>query len=162
VRTVPSDDPGLVFISEEMQKNSEFIKNEERLQKFLNIINDELLMKYSVPFWSPRYSAHMLMDTSLPAILGYFSTMLFNPNNVSVEASPITTVFELEAGRQLCKLLGFRLEPGTQVHGFGDDPLPEPPWTKGEEEKKIFSWGHVSFPAPRLTFLKVTDGLKHC
>ncbi|KAA8895556.1 pyridoxal phosphate-dependent transferase [Sphaerosporella brunnea] len=135
-----------IFISKAVKKNQEFKKSKKKLKKFLSLVNDKLLMKYSVPFWSPRYSAHMLMDTSMPAILGYFSTMLFNPNNVSVEASPITTVFELEAGRQLCKLMGFRLEPGTKVHGFDEEPekgpAEEPAWTM--EENKIVSWGHIT------------------
>ncbi|OQE32687.1 hypothetical protein PENFLA_c001G03350 [Penicillium flavigenum] len=57
----------------------------------------QLLGEHSVPFWSPRYEAHMGTDLTMPSLLGYFMTMLYNPNNVSLEASPITTVAELKS-----------------------------------------------------------------
>jgi hypothetical protein len=57
------------------------------------------LNKYSVPFFSPRYSAHMCMENSVPGILGYISAMLYNPNNVAFEASPVTTLLEIEVGK---------------------------------------------------------------
>jgi len=47
---------------------------------------------------------------SMPALLGYFMTMLYNPNNVSIEASPLTTVAEMEAGLQLCDLVGYNTD----------------------------------------------------
>jgi hypothetical protein len=70
----------------------------------------QLLGRHSLPFWSPRYAAHMCMDMSMPALLGYFMTMLYNPNNVSIEASPLTTVAEMEAGLQLCDLVGYNTD----------------------------------------------------
>ncbi|KAK0716870.1 pyridoxal phosphate-dependent transferase [Lasiosphaeria miniovina] len=60
-----------------------------------------MLGQHSVPFWSPRYQAHMCTDLSMPALLGYFMTMVYNPNNVTLEASPISTVAEIEVGEQL-------------------------------------------------------------
>lgn len=50
------------------------------------------------------------MDLSTPALLGYFMTMLYNPNNVSIEASPLTTVAEIEVGEDLCKLFGYNVD----------------------------------------------------
>ena len=44
----------------------------------------QLLNEYSVPFSSPRYTAHMSFETSMPAITGWLLTVLFNPNNVSL------------------------------------------------------------------------------
>ncbi|KAI5818181.1 pyridoxal-dependent decarboxylase domain protein [Pyronema omphalodes] len=136
------DDP--VFITNEMTSNEQFAINKGRLDSYLEILNEKLLTKYSIPFWNPRYSAHMTTDISMPAMLGYISTMLFNPNNVSVEASPITTVLEMEAGKQLCKLLGYRLDPGTTYYGFGEPGVPsiENDWDDGEEH--IASWGHIT------------------
>lgn len=51
------------------------------------------------------------MDLSMPAVLGFIMTLLYNPNNVAFEASPITTVVELEVGEDLCKLFGYNLDP---------------------------------------------------
>lgn len=47
----------------------------------------------------------------MPAVLGYFMTVLYNPNNVAFEASPLTTVVELEVGQDLCNLFGYNLDP---------------------------------------------------
>ncbi len=80
-----------------------------------------LLGKHSLPFWSPRYQAHMCMDMSMPALLGYFMTMIYNPNNVALEASPLTTVAEIEVGEQLCKMFGYNIdiEKKDQPVGWG-------------------------------------------
>lgn len=66
-----------------------------------------IMNEHSIPFWSPRYSAHMNMDTTLPGILGYITAMLFNSNNVALESGPITTYLEILVGQQLCEMLGF-------------------------------------------------------
>ena len=54
----------------------------------------------------------MCMDLSMPALLGYFMTMIYNPNNVSIEASPITTVAEMTTGDELCRMFGFNIDSG--------------------------------------------------
>lgn len=64
-------------------------------------------LRGSVPFFSYRYQAHMIWDQTLPAILGYFAAMLYNQNNVALEASPVTTRLEEEVGKDLCRLLGY-------------------------------------------------------
>ena len=100
-----------------------------------------LLGKHSIPFWwvpmssslafdptefsrSPRYQGHMCMDLSMPALLGYFMTMIYNPNNVSIEASPFTTVAEMATGDQLCQMFGYNIDPDNK-----DLPL---------------AWGHIA------------------
>lgn len=60
----------------------------------------------------------------MPALMGYIMTMLYNPNNVSVEASPMTTIAEIRAGEQLCKLFGYK--------------------TEREEASDIVGWGHIT------------------
>lgn len=35
------------------------------------------------------------------------ATMMYNPNNVATEASPLTTEKEREVGRELCYMLGY-------------------------------------------------------
>ena len=84
----------------------------------------KMLGKHSIPFWNPRYQAHMCMDMSMPALLGYFATMLFNPNNVAFEASPFTTQIEVEVGKQLSTMFGYEVNEG--------DPL------------KPSAWGHIT------------------
>ena len=41
-------------------------------------------------------------------------TMIYNPNNVSIEASPLTTVAELEVGDQLCEIFGYNIDDNNQ------------------------------------------------
>lgn len=52
--------------------------NSENIEKLFVFVHgvSPVLYKYSVPFWSPRYNAHMNMDTSMPGIVAYFTTML--------------------------------------------------------------------------------------
>ncbi len=75
----------------------------------LNYELDSLLnkLKAHYPFYSPRYMAHMMSEQTLPSILGYFAGLLYNPNNVTDEAAPITVDLELEFGREIAKMLGF-------------------------------------------------------
>ena len=64
-------------------------------------------LKTDFPFYSPRYIGHMLSEQTLPSILGYFAGMLFNPNNVTDEAAPVTLRLELEVGRLIAEMLGY-------------------------------------------------------
>lgn len=63
------------------------------------------------------------MDLSMPALLGYFMTMLYNPNNVSIEASPLTTVAEMSTGDELCRMFGYNTDP--------------------ENKELPLAWGHI-------------------
>jgi glutamate/tyrosine decarboxylase-like PLP-dependent enzyme/anti-sigma regulatory factor (Ser/Thr protein kinase) len=76
-------------------------------------------LKSEVPFFSPRYIGHMLADVSLPALVGYIATMLYNPNNVAWEASPVTTLIEIQVGRELAGMLGFGTTPEELVATWG-------------------------------------------
>jgi glutamate/tyrosine decarboxylase-like PLP-dependent enzyme len=66
-------------------------------------------LKKSVPFFSMRYQGHMNCDTTLPALVGYFATMLYNPNNVAFEASTATTLLEMWVADDLCRMLGYAI-----------------------------------------------------
>lgn len=48
----------------------------------------------------------MIWDTNVPANLGYIASILWHQNNCIQEASPVTTMYELEAGSDLCEMLG--------------------------------------------------------
>ena len=59
--------------------------------------------------------AHMVADVSMPATLGYLMGLMYNPNNVSAEAGPITHVIEHDVGQQLCNMLGFHTQLGGSI-----------------------------------------------
>ncbi len=64
-------------------------------------------LKLHFPFHSPRYIGHMLSEQTLPSLVGMFAGLLFNPNNVTDEAAPVTVALELEVGRMVSEMLGF-------------------------------------------------------
>jgi hypothetical protein len=94
-----------VVIQPEDQRRPAYEEFVSRFERELFTLLGEL--KAGIPFYSPRYIGHMLADVSLPALVGYIATMLYNPNNVSWEGSPVTTLLEVEVGRDLAKMLGF-------------------------------------------------------
>ncbi|MBX6364941.1 MAG: decarboxylase [Gemmatimonadetes bacterium] len=68
-------------------------------------------LKRGVPFFSGRYKGHMSFEQTIAAQVGYFAAMLYNPNNVAVEGSPVTTRLELEVAAQLGRMIGY--DPAT-------------------------------------------------
>jgi glutamate/tyrosine decarboxylase-like PLP-dependent enzyme/anti-sigma regulatory factor (Ser/Thr protein kinase) len=98
-----------VAIQPEDQRSSAYEEFVRRFERELFTLLGEL--KAGIPFYSPRYIGHMLADVSLPALVGYIATMLYNPNNVSWEGSPVTTLLEVEVGRDLAKMIGFGRTP---------------------------------------------------
>jgi hypothetical protein len=64
-------------------------------------------LKRDVPFFSGRYQGHMVCEPTIAAQVGYFAAMLYNPNNVTREAGPVTTRLELEVADQLARMIGF-------------------------------------------------------
>lgn len=100
--------------------------------------NDELAQKIAemlaglrkhFPFYSPRYLAHMMSDQTMPSVLGYFAGLLYNPNNVTPEAAPVTERWEFEVARDILEMLGYRTppEPGSP-----------------HEARSEFGWAHVT------------------
>ncbi|KAK8120714.1 pyridoxal-dependent decarboxylase conserved domain protein [Apiospora kogelbergensis] len=96
------------FISEKTQQTKAFIQSKDKLKNAVRKASS-IIARASIPFWSPRYQAHMCTDMSMASLLGYFMTMLYNPNNVAIEASPVSTVAEIEVGEQLCQLFGYNI-----------------------------------------------------
>ncbi|HEY9051097.1 MAG TPA: pyridoxal-dependent decarboxylase, partial [Gammaproteobacteria bacterium] len=100
-------------------------------QKAISIIEDELnklltQLKASIPLASYRNLSHMYWDITLPGAVGYFAAMLYNQNNVAAEASPVTTLLEIQVGNDLCEMLGF-------------NPVPE-----SDVDEPIIPWGHIT------------------
>lgn len=100
--------------------------------------NDDLFQQISemlagfrrhFPVYSPRYNAHMIGDPTIPAVLGYFAGLLYNPNNVTPEAAPVTVEWELEVGADILRMLGYQAPPKHAPPGG---------------VKTEFGWAHVT------------------
>lgn len=104
-RNYHPDDP--THITEEIKQSPEYLDALGQLKDSYH----ELLafLKKSVPFFSMRYQGHMNWDLTMPGMLGYFATMLYNPNNVAFEGSTATTLIELMVGDDLCRMLGYTI-----------------------------------------------------
>jgi len=94
----------------------------DQTDKFLTRLQE------SAPAFSYRYIGHMVWDINLPSIIGYFAAMLYNQNNVAAEASPVTTILEIEVGKDLCKMLGYKKET----------------ITNNSKSMEIEPWGHIT------------------
>jgi glutamate/tyrosine decarboxylase-like PLP-dependent enzyme len=95
-----------------------------RIEEFRDRFDDRLLellarLKCDFPFYSPRYAAHMLAEQTLPGIAGYFAAMLYNPNNVSSDAAPVTVRLELEASQLIARMLGYGPQSWAHLTGGG-------------------------------------------
>ncbi|KAF4999003.1 hypothetical protein FGRMN_2802 [Fusarium graminum] len=106
------------FISKEYRRSAVFLKARSDLRLATEKVA-QLLGEHSAPFWSPRYEGHMCTDLTMSSLLGYFMTMLYNPNNVALEVSPMTTLVELRVGQQLCKLFGYNIDEQNPPSGWG-------------------------------------------
>jgi len=90
---------------------------------FSDALNELLArLKGDCPFHSPRYIAHMIAEQSLPSIAGQIAALLYNPNNVSSEAAPVTVQLENESIQMICGMLGF--EESGWGHLTGGEPWP--------------------------------------
>jgi len=111
----PSDE---ILITESLRRDQ--LEFRDRLAQQV----DEMLagLRAHFPFYSPRYNAHMLSDQTMPSVLGYFAGLLYNPNNVTPESSPVTLRWEFEVASDILKMLGYQTppEPGrTTKEEFG-------------------------------------------
>lgn len=103
------------YITEDIKKSLEYSTQIEYLKKVRKELSDRL--EGCVPFYTPRYQAHMLWDTVIPGDVGYITAMLHNQNNVATEASPVTCELEQEVGMDLCNLLGFQADKNQEPWG---------------------------------------------
>ena len=76
-------------------------------------------LKRSVPFFHPRYLGHMVSDLLMPGLIAQLVTTLYNPNNIVEEVAPVTVQLELEVGRQLCRMVGYPVDPTQKPCALG-------------------------------------------
>lgn len=89
--------------------NRERLKTHDAWLETLHSEIDQILnqLKAHFPIYSPRYNAHMVSEQTFPSVVGYFAAMLYNPNNVTEEAAPITLALEIEVGKMVAEMLGY-------------------------------------------------------
>jgi len=83
-------------------------------------INIDALNEGSIPFQRFGYIAHMNWDNTLPGVLGWIIGVLYNQNNIAAEASPVTTLMEINVSRQLCHMIGYPNTPPVVTLGKKD------------------------------------------
>jgi len=87
-------------------------KRQEGYEEAVATLTQELMgllaeLKRDVPVFSGRYKGHMIGEQTIASQVGYFATMLYNPNNVAFEIAPVTTRLELEVAAQLARMIGY-------------------------------------------------------
>jgi glutamate/tyrosine decarboxylase-like PLP-dependent enzyme len=90
----------------------EMDKRQEGYEENVATLTQELMgllaeLKRDVPFFSGRYKGHMIGEQTIASQIGYFATMLYNPNNIAIEISPVTTRLEVEVAGQLARMVGY-------------------------------------------------------
>ena len=115
----PSDP---MYITEEIKSSRPYQQEVKDMKS--KLMNMQKEMTNSVPFFSPRYQGHMLWDVTMPSLLGFMGAMFSNQNNVDSAASPVTTNFEQQVGKQLCDMLGYNIDKNNA--------------------KEPLAWGHIA------------------
>ncbi|KAJ7467438.1 PLP-dependent transferase [Mycena galericulata] len=110
------------FITDSIRASPTFQQHQGELIKQFELLTTHLFA-YSIPFFSQRYAGHMSFEMGLPGILGWVATVLNNPNNVAFEASPITTLLEIDVGHDMCEMLGYN---------------------ENDSDGKPLYWGHIA------------------
>ena len=108
----------------------DFLEAKARTRQALIRLSGEL--KRSVPIFHPRYVGHMSSDLLIPGLVARILTTLYNPNNVSEEAAPVTLTHELDAGRDLAAMFGFNVDPSAE------------PSAELSADSQPCAWGHLT------------------
>lgn len=117
-----------VSITEDLKQSENYhvsLHGQQGLYQRFHEMLEEL--KGSAPFHSYRWQGHMNGDLTMAGMLGYMATMLYNPNNVAAEASPVTTEYEIAVGQDLCEMLGYTIPTQEEL-----------------DNGAIAPWGHIT------------------
>jgi glutamate/tyrosine decarboxylase-like PLP-dependent enzyme len=79
--------------------------NKDDLWPLLKTFTERLKDNY--PFFHPRYAGQMLKPPHSLAVLGYFMTMLINPNNHALDGGPATAQMEKDCIQAFAKCFGY-------------------------------------------------------
>lgn len=87
------------------RESAEFARDATEMKRqFCSLLRD---LRESVPSFHGRYNGHMLSEQTIASQAAYFAAMLYDPNNVSPEVSPVTTRLEGEVAAQLARMIGY-------------------------------------------------------
>lgn len=129
-------------IDEEVKCSDVYKQAVQTLEQATDELTD-FLTTYATPFAALRYQGHMLWDSTLPGVAGYFAAMLHNPNNVTIQASTATTPLALLLGWDMCKMVGFRQrrngDPWSHITADGSIANTEATWATREMKFMPFS-----------------------
>ncbi len=114
-RNFHPEDPPVIGAAEQLAPD--YLAAVARMEQALRELSARL--KRSVPLYSPRYVGHMASDLLLPGLLAQLVTTLYNPNNVSAEAGPVTVDLEVEVGQQLARMLGYATDSCRAPAAYG-------------------------------------------
>jgi len=116
------EDPSSITFEKKLSKG--YLSSMQSLSdNFYRLIT--FLNRYSVPFYSMRYQGHMLWDSTMPSMIGYFAGMLQNSNNVSTQASEATILLEKMVTKDICDMIA-----------YGS--------TSEDIKNNIIPWGHIT------------------
>ena len=104
-------------IAADARNRPDFLAFQARTRAALYELSADL--KRAVPFFHPRYIGHMSSDLLLPGLVAKILTTLYNPNNVSEEAAPVTLEKELQVGEQLARLFGYACDDESEPCAWG-------------------------------------------
>ncbi len=110
----PDDEPGITTLA---QHQPEYLQTVAHMKQELHRLTARL--KHSVPFFHPRYIGHMSSDLLLPGLIAQLVTTLYNPNNITQEAAPVTVGMEIDVGLQLARMLGYIADERNPDCAFG-------------------------------------------
>lgn len=104
-RKTVNKDTGPFFHNDEMTSTAS-------LNVKLNLLNESRKLSQSfskeIPRHSPNYIGHMFSDFTIPAFIGNFIALMYNPNNISSESSTVGLELEKKSISILQKMLGFK------------------------------------------------------
>lgn len=90
------------------RESAEFARDATEMKRqFCSLLRD---LRESVPSFHGRYNGHMLSEQTIASQAAYFAAMLYDPNNVSPEVSPVTTRLEGEVAAQLARMIGYDVD----------------------------------------------------
>lgn len=101
------------------------------------LIEMTALLRRNFPFYSPRYIAHMLSDVSIPSLLGAIAGLMYNPNNVTTEAAPVTVEWEIDACNSILRMLGIKPSPAPKAQDESEE-------TYQKRLAGAYGWAHTT------------------
>jgi len=89
----------------EFEPHESVRSDQARVSEVLKELTDRL--EDNFPYFHPNYAAQMLKAPHPVAVAAYLATMMLNPNNHSIDASPATTQMERDVLKQMAAMFEY-------------------------------------------------------